>query len=232
MIRYLFIILVGIMHLNSGAQIRIEDSNINSKDTLKSFFTRKNPPYLYNTQLKHCKTSIWNKMLRGTLYVAGYNISMGSYLLIAPEHISNWSKKDKFKIESIATQYRKSFTLPPVIDNDLWVVNYVGHPYQGSYYYNSIRSQNASVTQSALFCIGQSFLWEYGWEAGMEQPSIQDIISTPLAGILVGELCHVATIKMSIDGFRWYEVVLVCLINPAYAINNGFKTKRKLSTGY
>jgi len=177
-------------------------------------------------RLNHYKESISNKMVRGTLYVSAYNITMGTYLLIAPEYVSKWNKKEKFKMESIVSQYKNSFSQPPVIDHDLWIVNYIGHPYQGSFYYNSIRAQDATFWQSSFFCMGQSLLWEFVWEGGMEQPSIQDLISTPLAGILVGELTHEATIKMSRNGFKWYEIALICLINPAYAINNGFRRDR------
>ncbi|HNR28302.1 MAG TPA: DUF3943 domain-containing protein [Bacteroidales bacterium] len=42
-------------------------------------------------------------------------------------------------------QYRPTFTTFPVKDNDLFIVNYVGHPYQGSFYYNSARSQGAAI---------------------------------------------------------------------------------------
>jgi hypothetical protein len=227
MIRILLILFVLFLFTGIQAQTLVNSPSINTQDTLKSFLVRSNSNYLYSIRLNHREAGVGNKMLRGTLYVAAYNISMGAYLLAAPEYVSKWNKKEKFKVSSILTQYKKSFTLPPVIDHDLWFVNYIGHPYQGGYYYNSIRSQGATTTQSALFCIGQSLLWEYGWEAGMEQPSIQDMISTPLAGILVGELSHYATVKMSENGFRWYETILVCIINPAYIINNGVKAVRK-----
>lgn len=231
MIRIVFILFALFLFPEIQAQSLLESPSLSTKDTLKSFLVRSNTVYLYSLRLNHREASVGNKMLRGTLYVAGYNISMGAYLLAAPEYVSKWNKKEKFNISSILTQYEKSFTQPPIIDNDLWYINYIGHPYQGGFYYNTVRSQGATTTQSALFCIAQSILWEYGWEAGMEQPSIQDIISTPLAGILVGELCHYATVKMSRNGFRWYESVLVTLINPAYIINNGFKDVRRTKPG-
>ena len=135
------------------------------------------------------------------------------------------NKKEKLIFKSIKAQYRKSYTTAPVIDRDLWIVNYIGHPYQGGFYYNSLRSQQVNKWHSALFCIGQSILWEYGWEGGMEQPSIQDLITTPVGGIVVGELSHFATVQMSHKGFKWYEILAVCLINPSYAINNGFRNR-------
>jgi len=195
-------------------------------DTLKSFLIRKTHPLIYCCKPRHSEDSFRDKILRGSINVAGYNLAMGTYLVIAPENVSKWNKKEKFRMKSISKHYKSSFTAAPVIDNDLWVINYIGHPYQGGFYYNSLRSQNAGASASALFCLSQSLLWEYGWEAGMEQPSIQDIISTPIAGILVGELSHIATIRMSRNGYRWYEVVVICIINPAFAINNGFRTKR------
>ena len=69
----------------------------------------------------------------------------------------------------------------------------------------------------------QSVVWEYVWEGGLEQPSIQDLIVTPLGGIILGELSHRATLAMRNKGFQWYEIILTCIINPAYALNNGFK---------
>jgi len=153
---------------------------------------------------------------------------MGLFLILAPDNITMWGRDDKFKLPVILSQYRSTFIKPLVFDHDLWYINYVGHPYQGAYYYNSIRSQGATVFQSSIFCLGQSFLWEYVWEGGMEQPSIQDLIVTPVFGILLGELSHVATLQMSKNGYTWFEKVLVCIINPSFAINNGFKVKHTI----
>jgi hypothetical protein len=191
-------------------------------DTLRSPLIDEDPPIYLNGQLKSENSTFCNKMARATKYVMGYNLSIGLCLILAPEHISKWERKDKFQAERILKQYRQTYTSPPVTDGDLWMINCVGHPYQGSFYYNSVRSQGAKVWQSAIFCVGQTLVWEYGWEGGMEQPSVQDLIVTPVAGVLFGELSHFATVKMSRNGFRWYEVALVCILNPNYAINNGF----------
>lgn len=219
--RILLFFLFFLIFSSGNAQNQSFDSN-SIKDTLSSSkYT--NQDYNYSVYFNHQEESFCNKMLRGTKYVVGFNLTMGAYLVIAPENISKWGKKDKFKMPTIINQYHESFTKPPVIDHDLWYINYIGHPYQGGFYYNTVRAQGASFWQSSLFCIGQSVLWEYGWEAGMEQPSLQDLITTPFIGILVGELSHVATIKLSKNGFRWYEAALVCILNPSYAVNNKFK---------
>jgi len=200
-----------------------------SPDTLKSLFVRKNPPYLFNANLNHQERSLGNKIGRGTLYVVGYNTTILTYLIFSPTWLSRWDNtSSNFKMKEFFNQYKSSYTKPPVFDEDLFVTNYLGHPYQGGFYYNSLRSQGATMWQSALFSLGQSLIWEYGWEAGFEQPSIQDLIVTPVVGSLYGELTHCATIAMSKHGFRWYEIAAVCVFNPAYAINNGFRFNKEV----
>ncbi len=152
-----------------------------------------------------------------------YNLTMSSILLAMPAEVSNWDTDTKFDWTRIKNQYVSSFTRPPVLDNDMFFINYIGHPYQGAFYYNSLRSKGATITQSALFNFSQILLWEYVWEGGMEQPSIQDLITTPIIGSILGELAHRATIGMKKKGFLWYEKVLVTVINPSYVINNGYK---------
>ena len=204
----------------------IADGLLTKPDTLKSFLLKKEQPLFYSPQFHNQNVTIFNKILLGTGYVFSYNACMGLFLVLAPDNITMWGRDDKFKLPVILSQYQSTFTKPPVFDHDLWYINYVGHSYQGAYYYNSIRSQGATVFQSSLFCLGQSFLWEYLWEGGIEQPSIQDLIVTPVFGILLGELSHVATLRMSKDGYTGFEKVLICIINPSFAINNGFKVKR------
>lgn len=202
---------------------KLDDSLMLKLDTVRSIFLNTKPPIPYPTMLNHSNATMGNKILRGLRYSIGLNLTLASFLLIAPDNITMWGRSDKFKLSVIKSQYISSFTKPPVIDPDHWYVNYVGHPYQGAYYYNTMRSQGAGMLESAVFCFAQSCLWEYVWEGGMEQPSIQDLIVTPILGSAVGELSHIATVKMAKNGYSWYEKVIVCIINPVYALNNGFK---------
>lgn len=222
----LLIVMVGIMNLFTCAQKNDNEITFNPTDSLQTSLIQKNVLPADSASI-FSETEKGSKFLKASLFATEYDLFIGTSLAVGPETVSKWEDKmQKLKLKAIARQYVKSFTTPPVIDKDLFIINYIGHPYQGGFYYNSLRSQNACALHSALFCLGRSLLWEYGWEAGLEQPSIQDLISTPLAGILVGELTHKATIKMSENGFCWYEVVLVCILNPAYVINNGFKLQR------
>lgn len=108
---------------------------------------------------------------------------------------------------------------------DDWQLNYIGHPIAGSYYYNSLRSQNASVFQSSLFATAQSFILEYIIEATPEKPSIQDLIVTPIAGAILGESTHLLTMNMRGNGFIFFEKVCVLILNPMFVINNGFRPR-------
>jgi len=232
MLRIITILIISLLSLNVKGQTPIISSPLslenplNLTDTLKSFLVKKDPPFLHSLYMNHKEKPVLNKVGRGCIYGLIFNTSIMTGLVLSPTWLNQWDNlSTRLKFDSMVNQYKNSFTKPPVIDHDAYITNYVGHPYQGGYYYNSVRSQGANMLQSSLFCLGQTLLWEYVWEAGIEQPSIQDLIVTPLAGILVGELSHVATIKMSRNGFTKWEKVIVCIINPSYVINNKFKLK-------
>ena len=204
--------------------LNVSQMGVSSVDQLQKQFpdTLNEIPQQFNYQNR----PFLNKFWRGMGYSIIYNVSINLFLYSLPEGTTKWHTVGKYTIPVLKEQYKKSYTSPPVIDDDLWVVNYVGHPYQGSFYFNTIRSQGGTFLQSSLNNVFQSVVWEYVWEAGLEQPSIQDLLVTPIVGTLVGELTHRATLSMRKNGFKWYEIAAVCFINPAYAINNGFKDKK------
>lgn len=171
--------------------------------------------------LRNANTTFGRKMLRGGLLAHGMQGLGYAVLAVLPSSISGWND-DTFS--HYGTNMARAYTSPPVFDKDHWYINYIGHPYQGAAFYNAVRSQNAKVWQSSLFTLGHVLLWEYAIEAGLEQPSIQDLIVTPLAGIVLGEGIHRATVAMARNGFRWYEVTFVVLFNPMFALNNGFRS--------
>jgi len=170
--------------------------------------------------LRNEQAPFGRKVLLGSGEVLGYNMLVTTLLFVLPRQVSNWQH---ISTADVRKQYRKTFTSPPAVDGDVWYINYVGHPYQGACYYNALRSQGAKFWQAGLFSLGHSLIWEYVAEGGLEQPSIQDLIVTPIGGSLLGELIHFGTVRMSRNGFTWYEKVFVCLFNPMFAINNGFK---------
>lgn len=184
----------------------------------------KYPPFLDTTThkpiLRNQLAPFGQKVLRGFGLVLAAQSATTGLLFAMPKDASNW---DKNMSSNYVRNFKEAFKKPPVVDKDKWYINYLGHPYQGAYYYNAYRSQGAKTWQSFLFSVAHSTAWEYLIESGFERPSIQDLIVTPCVGSLVGELFHFATIRMSRNGFKWYEAAFVSLFNPMFAINNGFK---------
>lgn len=170
--------------------------------------------------LRNEHSSFARKFLRGSGLVLGYEAISLCILYASPYSFSKWYTPTP---NSYRENMRIAFTQPPVIDKDYWYINYLGHPYQGACTYNAVRSQGAKFWQAGLFALGHSMVWEYLIESGNERPSVQDIVVTPVVGSLVGELIHQATISMARNGYTWYEGIFVCVFNPMFAINNGFK---------
>jgi len=153
-------------------------------------------------------------------YTIGYEAAIYGLLYVLPEDVSKWNSASK---RNFGSNYKRTFTQAMVLDKDRWYVNYLGHPYQGTFYYNSMRAQGAEMWQSSMFAFANTFVWEFLLEGAVEQPSVQDLLVTPIAGTLLGELFHFATMRMSRNGYRWYEKAFVCVFNPAFAMHNGFK---------
>lgn len=190
----------------------------------KQRIVKKYPPYFQQETstfyLRNQQAKFGKKVLRGSGLTFAFQSATYGFLYLMPEKISNW---DKNEFKNIKQNLKDAYTQAPVIDKDKWYINYIGHPLQGAYYYNAFRSQGSKCWQAGLMSLGHSMLWEYTIEATIEHPSIQDIIVTPIVGSLLGELFHFASIKMSRNGFKWYEKALVSILNPMFAINNGFK---------
>ena len=73
-------------------------------------------------------------------------------------------------------------------DQSSFAVNQFAHPYAGSLYFNAGRANGFNFYQSFLFSAGGSLFWELFMETSL--PSINDMIVTPFAGALYGEMLH------------------------------------------
>jgi hypothetical protein len=169
--------------------------------------------------LRNQQAGIWKKIGRAELFIGGAELFGITVLMLTPKEVTGWSSdwtQDAWR------NMKRSLSNPPVWDDDDWQLNYIGHPVAGSYYYNSLRSQHASVFHSFLFATAQSFIWEFFIEATAEKPSIQDLIVTPIAGAILGESTHRLTMNMRRNGFNLFEKVFVVIFNPLFVLNNGF----------
>ena len=75
-----------------------------------------------------------------------------------------------------------------VWDLDDFTVNQVGHPYQGSQYFNAGRANGLSFWESAALTALGSSTWEYFGETN--SPSLNDLVNTTLGGAALGEVLH------------------------------------------
>jgi hypothetical protein len=73
-------------------------------------------------------------------------------------------------------------------DLDDFVVNQIGHPYQGNNYYTSGRANGLNFWESSALTAFGSSTWEYFGETN--QASLNDFINTTLGGIALGEMFH------------------------------------------
>src|SRR5262245_2761866 len=75
-----------------------------------------------------------------------------------------------------------------VWDLDEFMVNQIGHPYQGNNYFNTGRANGLSFWESAGVTAFGSGTWEYFGETN--HASLNDLINTTLGGIALGEMFH------------------------------------------
>lgn len=68
----------------------------------------------------------------------------------------------------------------------------------------SARSCGFNAWQSLLYCsLISNVGWEFGIEAFMERPSIQDLFITPLVGSLIGESFYKLKLKIVSNGYTF-----------------------------
>ena len=73
-----------------------------------------------------------------------------------------------------------------VWDLDDFVVNQMGHPYQGNNYFNAARANGLSFWEAAGLTAFGSGTWEYFGETN--HASLNDLVNTTLGGVALGEM--------------------------------------------
>ncbi|MDR2823585.1 MAG: DUF3943 domain-containing protein [Prevotellaceae bacterium] len=133
---------------------------------------------------------------------------------------------DRFALKADYAQvglYNIKFNLKNgfVWDNDHFSTNLFWHPYHGSLYFTAARTNGLNFWQSVPYAVSGSLLWEYFGEN--EQPSINDLITTPIGGMAVGEISYRISnllLDESTVGFeRFARELLAGLASPMNFIN-------------
>ena len=101
-----------------------------------------------------------------------------------------------------------------VWDLDDFVVNQVGHPYQGNNYFNAGRANGLSFWESAGITAFGSGTWEYFGETN--HASLNDLVNTTLGGIALGEMFHraawlVRDTRATGRGRMWKEIAATAI---------------------
>jgi hypothetical protein len=138
-------------------------------------------------------------------------------LLLLPESVSQWTTAQKHP--SAHTWWAN--VQQPVWDQDTWAVNYLGHPYFGALYYLRARDRGLGVFEAFWYTAVLSTLYEFGAEAFFERPSYQDLLVTPVGGVLLGAVLF-EPLRARIQGkpvLRWYDQLALTLTDPLGAAN-------------
>ena len=161
---------------------------------------------------------------RDTAYFMAYQVAAIAILYIAPESVSGWTDEQK-------SEYSLSIwwdnVRNPAWDSDEFYINYILHPYWGAAYFVRARERGYANSGAFWYSALLSALYEFGAEALFEQPSIQDLIVTPVFGSLLGmyfvELRDEAREREVEFGYRKTgDKWLMVLTDPLGSLNRQF----------
>jgi hypothetical protein len=160
----------------------------------------------------------WRGLGRDTAFFLGYQVIGAGIWFLAPESVSNWTAEQR------RTSLQKWWenVRHPQWDPDSWYVNYLGHPYFGAIGYIRARERRFGAFGGFWYAALLSGLYEFGIEAMFEQPSYQDLIITPVGGLLVGALLF-EPIREYIrrkPELRWYDHIPLALTDPLGVSNS------------
>ncbi|MBO7638771.1 MAG: DUF3943 domain-containing protein, partial [Treponema sp.] len=107
----------------------------------------------------------------------------------------------------------KNISSPWKWDQDEFIINQLGHPYQGSMYHQGARSNGLNFYESLAITAFGSLTYELLMEN--EPPSFNDVITTPIQGAFLGEMLH----RVYLDTTGKIPI-LPALIAPQSALNH------------
>ncbi len=171
-------------------------------------------------------TPDWNGLVKDSVYIVGLHWAVIGVLYVMPQSVSGWT--DEQKNADYWAKWRKNVQ-QLVWDKDDFYINYALHPYWGATYYTRARERGLSKTGAFWFSALHSTLYEFGSEAFFEEPSIQDMIVTPVLGSLLGVYFEQVRdrIKQRKDSPRWGDTAVLVVTDPlgglSYLIDRLFR---------
>jgi hypothetical protein len=161
----------------------------------------------------------WKGLSRDSAYILGLHWAIIGLLYVAPESVSGWTADQK---DANLTSKWTSNVQTVVWDKDDPVVNYVLHPYWGATYYARGRERGLSPWGAFGFSALHSTLYEFGTEALFEEPSIQDLIVTPVLGSLLGMYFEKVRDKIKLKALtrNWKDNTVLVLTDPLGSVSH------------
>jgi hypothetical protein len=159
----------------------------------------------------------WKGLGRDTVYFVGYQAVIAGALWLLPESVTNWTDEQKRTTLNKWADNVQSAQW----DKDAAWINYIGHPYWGATYYIRARERGLDEFGSFFYSAFLSALYEYGIEAFFERPSYNDLIFTPVGGVLIGKFIFEplrASIKSKAE-LGWSDHLILILTDPLGAAN-------------
>ncbi|TSA35639.1 MAG: DUF3943 domain-containing protein [Porphyromonadaceae bacterium] len=149
------------------------------------------------------------------------------YLYIREDNLGNLSR-----IVTLKT-YKRTFTLPPVWDNDSISWNYGVHPIMGSFSYLAYRNKRAHWAEAFAGAAINSAIYEYLIAGGTQQPSINDLIVSPILGSLLGEGIYQLKKRLLKDHhLNVIEKIAITITDPFEVFYYGFKYSKICKVNY
>ncbi|MGM9703808.1 MAG: DUF3943 domain-containing protein [Prevotella sp.] len=145
----------------------------------------------------------WHRLWINTATLCGAFVGSLLVLECLPEDATSWNRAELQDVPLFKRWHNHVIRKGPEWDHDKFYFNYILHPYAGATYYMAARSCGFNAWQSLLYCTCISTIgWEFGIEAFMERPSIQDIFITPLVGSAIGEMFYKLKRNIVANGYQ------------------------------
>jgi Domain of unknown function (DUF3943) len=159
----------------------------------------------------------WRGLGKDTAFFVGYEAAVTGVLYLLPESVTKWTAEQR---KTSMSRWWENVQHPQW-DEDRWYLNYLGHPYFGAIAYVRARERHFGVFGGFWYAALLSTLYEFGIEALFERPSYQDLIITPVGGLLLGALLF-EPIRQHIQAKperQWYDHVTLAVTDPLGTAN-------------
>ncbi len=209
-------------------------------EALRPYMSKGAAPSIYELPYSMTGHSYhWKRLWTNTALLGGAYVGTLLVLECLPEDATSWNRAALQKDPPEKRWFQNVFKRGPEWDHDNPIFNYVLHPYAGAAYFMAARSCGFNFWQSLLYSATISTVgWEFGIEACMERPSIQDIFVTPLVGSVFGEFFYklkrnIVAHDYHLFGSRFLGNVVAFLIDPVNEFVGYFagNPERKLHMG-